>query len=140
MQDVITKTIDLDAPIERVWRALTDHREFGDWFRVGESVKGKVLHPGYEHITFEATVTAMEAPRLFAFEGHPGGHQAGVDDSDTPTTRAEFRLEPLGQGTRLTVVESGFAGLPPQTREATYRGNEAGWELQLENIRAYLAR
>ena len=34
MTDRIEKRIELKAPVSRVWRALTDHREFGEWFRV----------------------------------------------------------------------------------------------------------
>jgi uncharacterized protein YndB with AHSA1/START domain len=34
MSDRIEKSIELNSPIERVWRALTDHNEFGEWFRV----------------------------------------------------------------------------------------------------------
>ncbi|MBV9509159.1 MAG: vanillate O-demethylase oxidoreductase VanB, partial [Caulobacteraceae bacterium] len=34
MTDRIEKTIELRAPLERVWRAIIDHEQFGAWFRV----------------------------------------------------------------------------------------------------------
>ena len=75
MTDSITRTIDLAAPIERVWQALTDYREFGAWFRVAldgpfrvsERSTGYITHPGYEHIRWEASVIAMETPTRFSF-------------------------------------------------------------------------
>jgi len=45
MTDRIEKSIAIAAPVERVWRALTDHEEFGAWFRVqleGPFVPGEV--------------------------------------------------------------------------------------------------
>ncbi len=75
MSDRIEKTVELNAPVERVWRALTDHKEFGEWFRVkldgpfvpGEVSTGQITYPGYEHIKWNATIEQMEAPRLFSF-------------------------------------------------------------------------
>ncbi|HYI82088.1 MAG TPA: SRPBCC family protein, partial [Acetobacteraceae bacterium] len=75
MTDRIEKTIELNAPVERVWRALTDHHEFGAWFRVklegpfvpGEMSRGQITYPGYEHVAWKAKVVAMEKPRLFSF-------------------------------------------------------------------------
>ena len=57
MNDRIEKRIELKAPVARVWRALTDYREFGEWFRVkieapfvpGEASHGRLTYPGYEH-------------------------------------------------------------------------------------------
>ena len=75
MNDRIEKRIELKAPVSRVWRALTDYREFGEWFRVkqdgpfipGQISRGRITHPGYEHIRWEATVQKMEPERLFSF-------------------------------------------------------------------------
>jgi uncharacterized protein YndB with AHSA1/START domain len=79
MTDRIEKTIELKAPVARVWRALTDHREFGQWFRVrlegpfvpGQVAHGNITHPGYEHLRWEAVVQRMEPERLFSFTWHP---------------------------------------------------------------------
>lgn len=147
MPDRIEKTIELKAPPSRVWRALTDHREFGAWFRValegpfvvGETSRGRIIYPGYEHIVWEAKVTAMEPPTYFAFTWHPYAVDPKADYSAETPTLVEFRLEPMaGGGTRLTLTESGFDRIPPQRRAEAFRMNEGGWEEQMGNIRAHL--
>jgi uncharacterized protein YndB with AHSA1/START domain len=77
--DRIEKRIELKAPISRVWRALTDYQEFGEWFRVkidgpfapGQITHGQITYPGYEHLRWEAIVQKMEHERLFSFTWHP---------------------------------------------------------------------
>ena len=146
MTDRIEKSIDIAAPLERVWRALTDHEEFGTWFRVrldgpfavGETSRGHVTYPGYEHLKWEAKVTAMEAPRRFAFTWHPYAVDPERDYSNEPPTLVEFRLEPAGEGTRLIVTESGFDSLPPERRDEALRMNEGGWEEQVRNVRDHV--
>jgi uncharacterized protein YndB with AHSA1/START domain len=148
MTDRIEKTIELKAPLERVWAAVTDARQFGQWFRVnltnpfvvGEVARGSILHPGYEHLEWKATVVAMEPMRLFAFTWHPYGIDPKVDYSKEEPTRVEFRFEPVGDGTRLTVVESGFDRVPAHRRDEAFRMNERGWTAQVENIRAHVER
>lgn len=148
MTDRIEKTIDLKAPIERVWRALTDHREFGEWFRVsldapfavGEASTGHMTYPGYEHLRWRATVTRIEEPRVFAFTWHPYAIDPTVDYSGETPTLVEFRLEPIAGGTRLTVTESGFDRLPPERRDLAFRMNERGWGMQIANIQSHVER
>jgi uncharacterized protein YndB with AHSA1/START domain len=87
MSDRIEKTIDLRAPVERVWRAVSDHKEFGTWFRVdleapfvvGQEARGKILYPGFEHIVWKAKVVAIEPPKRLAFTWHPYGVDPDVD-------------------------------------------------------------
>lgn len=148
MTDRIEKSIAIAAPPERVWRALTDHEEFGTWFRVklegpfalGETSLGRITYPGYEHVKWEARVVAMEAPRLFAFTWHPYAVEPDQDYSAEPQIRVEFRLEPAGEGTRLTVVESGFDALPAERRDEALRSNTRGWEEQMKNVKAHVER
>jgi uncharacterized protein YndB with AHSA1/START domain len=148
MTDRIEKSIHIAAPVERVWRALTDHGEFGEWFRVkldgpfavGELSSGHITYPGYEHLKWEARVVAMEAPSLFAFTWHPYAVDPDRDYSDEPPTRVEFRLEAAGRGTRLTVTESGFDSIPAERRDEALRMNEGGWAAQIENVRAHAER
>ena len=147
MADSIERSVELDAPIERVWRALTDHEEFGTWFRVrldgpfvvGEMSRGRMAYPGYEAYPWDARVLVMDAPRLFAFEW-PHIEAPDEDPAQAAWTRVEFRLEPIGIGTRLTVTESGFEALPPGRRVEFMRRNEGGWAIQAENIRAHVER
>jgi uncharacterized protein YndB with AHSA1/START domain len=146
MTDRIEKTIELNALIARVWRALSDSAEFGTWFRVkmygpfvsGETVRGNITYPGYEHLIWEAKIVRMDAPHIFAFTWHPYAVDPGRDYSAEPSTLVEFRLEEIASGTRLTVVESGFDALPPERRDEAFRMNDGGWAGQLKNIRAHV--
>lgn len=146
MTDRIEKNIELNAPIERVWRALTDHEEFGAWFGVrldgpfvpGEIARGRITHPGYEHVKWEATIKRMDRPHYFSFTWHPYAVDPDVDYSGEKPTLVEFRLEPISAGTRLTVVESGFGALPAHRRPDALRMNEEGWAGQMKNIEAYV--
>jgi uncharacterized protein YndB with AHSA1/START domain len=147
MADRIEKQIELKAPVARVWRALTDYREFGEWFRVkiegpfvpGEVSRGHITHPGYEHLKWEAVVKAMEPERLFSFTWHPYAIDPKMDYSAEPQTLVEFRLELTAQGTRLTVTESGFDKIPAGRRPEAFRMNEGGWAQQMKNIERHVA-
>src|ERR1700740_1599172 len=121
--DRIEKQIDLKAPLSRVWRALTDYREFGEWFRVrlegpfvaGKEARGQITHPGYGHLRM-----TMVGPRM-------------------APTRVEFTLERSAKGTLLKVTESGFDKIPSDRRLEAFRMNENGWGQQLKNIESYVA-
>ena len=146
--DRIEKTIQLRAPVSRVWRALTDAREFGKWFRVsltgpfavGTTVRGHITYPGYEHLKMEVVVERMDPERVFSFRWHPAAVDPSADYSAEPTTLVEFRLEEMAGGTRLTVVESGFDRIPASRRAEAFRMNEGGWEEQMKNIEQHVAQ
>jgi uncharacterized protein YndB with AHSA1/START domain len=147
MTDRIEKRIELKAPVARVWQALTDYREFGEWFRVkiegpfvtGEVSRGHITHPGYEHLQWEAVVKAMEPERLFSFTWHPYAVDPKVDYSAEPQTLVEFRLEKTAEGTLLTVMESGFDKIPAGRRPEAFRMNEGGWAGQMKNIERHVS-
>ena len=140
--DRIEKDVLLRAPRSRVWRALTDAQEFGAWFGVklqgsftaGARVQGQVTIPGYEHVTMDITIVRLDPERHFSWRWHPNAVEPGVDYSAEPTTLVEFHLEEVPGVTRLTVVESGFAGIPTARRANAFEANEGGWAAQLENI------
>lgn len=148
MQDHIEKSIELKAPVSRVWRALTDHREFGQWFRValegpfipGQTARGRITYPGYEHMIWEAVVQTMEPERLFSFTWHPYAVETGVDYSGEASTLVEFILEPCPAGTLLRLRESGFDAIPAGRRPEAFRMNEAGWSEQMKNIESHVSR
>jgi len=148
MDNRIEKRIELNAPIARVWRALTDYREFGEWFRValegpfapGETARGKITWPGYEHIRWEATIQKMEPESLFSFTWHPYAVDPGVDYSKETPTLVEFRLQATATGTLLTVTESGFDKVPAERRLEAFRMNEGGWAQQMTNIESHVAQ
>jgi uncharacterized protein YndB with AHSA1/START domain len=144
--DRIEKQISLKAPKARVWRALTDAKEFGAWFRVrlegpfvvGQSTVGNITYPGYEHLKMEVQVEAMRGEEYFSFRWHPYAIDPSVDYSQEPTTLVEFRLESVGSGTRLTVTESGFDRLPAGRRDEAFRMNDGGWGTQMENVHRHV--
>src|SRR5690606_3661777 len=143
-RDRIERSILIRAPRSRVWRALTSAKEFGAWFRVelqgdftaGERISGKVTYPGHEGTPFVAQVERMEPERLFSFRW-PMGSDPEALELRNHTTLVEFELEDAPQGTVLTVVESGFEGLPAPRRLEAYRENSEGWAIQMENVRRH---
>jgi uncharacterized protein YndB with AHSA1/START domain len=152
MKDRIEKRIELKAPVSRVWRALTDHREFGEWFRVklegpfvpGQVSRGQIAYPGYEHLKWEAVVQKMEPERIFSFTWpHPKSLDKAdysADSSKEPTTLVEFKLEKTATGTLLVLTESGFDNLPADRRLEAFRRNDGGWTEQMKNIENYVAK
>jgi len=152
MTDRIEKRIELKAPISRVWRALTDYREFGEWFRVkldgpfiqGQISRGHITHPGYEHVKWEAVIQKMEPERLFSFTWpHPKSFEKTdhpQDYSQEPTTLVKFELEKTLAGTLLIVTEFGFDKLPDDRRLEAFRRNDGGWTQQMKNIENHVAK
>jgi uncharacterized protein YndB with AHSA1/START domain len=144
----IEKEIELKAPVSRVWRALTDYREFGEWFRVnlegpfvaGQVSRGHITHPGYEHLRMELVVQQVEPERLFSYTWHPYAIDPKVDYSWETPTLVEFRLEKSANGTLLVVTESGFDKIPSDRRVEAFRMNDNGWAQQLKNIESHVAR
>ncbi len=143
--DRIQKTIVLLAPRSKVWRALTDSAQFGQWFGArlhepfvsGSTTSGPLTIPGYDHLRFRVIVERMEPEHLFSWRWQPGG-DPDIDPAE-PLTLVVFELEEVAEGTRLTVTETGFDRLPPSRRGKAYRENDQGWAGQIENLRKYLA-
>jgi uncharacterized protein YndB with AHSA1/START domain len=146
--DRIEKQVTLDAPRSRVWRALTDVKEFNAWFGVslatpfapGAEVSGQLSSRNYEHVTLTIWIETMDSPRFFSFRWHPYAIESGVDYSAEPTTLVSFTLEDAGSGTQLTIVESGFDAIPESRRAKAFSMNSNGWNGQAENIRKFLAK
>lgn len=144
--DRIEKSILIEAPVARVWRAISDHKEYGTWFhceidgpfRVGEEVRGRMTLKGAEHLTFPMRVLAMEENKLFVCEWPSYVEKTDLDLEREPWLRMEYHLAEVPEGTRLTIIESGFDRLDAAIREEARRGNEGGWDFQLKNIRDYL--
>ncbi len=144
----IEKTIELDASLSKVWAALTDHRQFGEWFRVklngpfypGVIVTGKITSQAYEHLEWKCNVVKMDKEKLFSFTWHPYSIDQTIDYSNEQPTLVQFALESSGEKTVLTITESGFEHLPAERRSLALRMNDGGWTEQVKNIKAYLSR
>ncbi len=148
MNDRIEKRIELKASIAKVWQVLTDHREFGEWFYVnvegpfilGQTVRGHLTYPGYEHLPWEIVVQKIEPEFVFSFTWHPFAVDSKRNYSEETCTLVEFRLEKKENGTLLTVTESGFDKLPIDRSQEALRMNLDGWEWQMKNIEAYIEK
>jgi uncharacterized protein YndB with AHSA1/START domain len=167
LENRIEKEVTLRAPVSRVWRALTDPREFAQWFGVklqGEFAPGKTVLGTFDQRMNEAaimsyqesvgltpskvkmpeknavfcTVERLEPERYFSFRWIPYGIDAEADPANEPTTLVEFFLEKIAEGTKLDIVESGFEHVPSHRRERAFRMNDGGWTAQAKNIRDYV--
>ena len=157
--DRIEKRIFLRAPRGRVWRALTNAQEFGDWFGVklegsfapGVVVRGSIAptkfdaevakaQQPYTGMPFEITIDRTEPERLFSFRWHPFAIEEGVDYSAEPTTLIVFTLDQIDDGIMLTVTESGFDQIPLARRAQAFTANEQGWGMVVKLIENYLAQ
>ena len=142
--DRIERKVVINAPRERVWRALADAEEFGRWFGAnlagqtfapGRRAHGNITIPGYEHIRFDIVVDRVEPQDLLSYRWHPYAVDPKLDYSQEEPTRVTFTLRDApGNGTLLTVEETGFDKVPPQRRLEAFRMNSSGWEGQLRNI------
>jgi len=133
--------------VSRVWRALSNAEEFGDWFGAalkgktfapGQRVQGQITYPGYEHLVFDVVIERMEPEQLLSFRWHPYPVDP-VDYSNEPTTLVVFELKEVGGGTLLRVVESGFDNIPASRRLEAFRENSSGWDEQMHNIEKHVA-
>ncbi|MCC6989032.1 MAG: SRPBCC family protein [Acidobacteria bacterium] len=155
--DRIEKQVTLNAPVERVWRAISDAREFGAWFGVafdgpfgaGAAVSGRItpttvdaavakLQEPHAGMPFTITVERLEPPRHFSFRWHPYAVEPGADYSGEPTTLVEFTLTAVAGGTHLVVSESGFHQIPLARRAAAFTANDGGWAHQCRLIALYV--
>jgi uncharacterized protein YndB with AHSA1/START domain len=156
--DRIEKTVVLRAPRDRVWRAVSDAEQFGTWFGVdfdgafvaGARLTGRIVptkvdaevakmqepHAGK---AFEITVDRIEPMRLFSFRWHPFAVDPKVDYSTEPTTLVVFALDEVAGGTKLTITESGFDGIPLERRAKAFAANDGGWAAQVRLVEKYLA-
>jgi uncharacterized protein YndB with AHSA1/START domain len=145
--DRIEKRVVIRASRSRVWRAITNAEEFGAWFRVnlegafaeGATIRGRITHPGYEHVTVDMLVERIEPERYFSYRWHPYAIDPAVDYSAEPTTLVEFTLEETEGGTALTIVESGFDRIPLARRSEAFRMNDQGWAGQIKNLERYVS-
>ena len=156
--DRIQKRVVLEAPLERVWKAVSDSTRFGEWFGVrfegpfeaGKAIKGKIVptkadpevaktQEPYAGMPFDCTVDRIEPMKLFSFRWHPFAVDPAVDYSKEPTTLVTFELEAVPGGTQLTITESGFDAIPASRRAKAFEMNDQGWAGQARLIEKYLA-
>ena len=157
--DRIEKTVLLKAPLERVWKAISEARQFGTWFGMkldGEFVAGQRIKGRISPTKVDAEVAKMQEPwdgaacdllvetvdpmRRFSFRWHPYAVDESREFAAQPSTLVTFELEVVPEGTRLTITESGFDQLPAERRAKAFADNSEGWRIQTTLIGKYLAQ
>jgi uncharacterized protein YndB with AHSA1/START domain len=146
--DSIEKRAILAAPLARVWRAISDSREFGAWFRMdfdgefreGARVRGRITYPGYEHLSGELLIERIAPPTYLSYRWHPHAVDPTRDYSHEPMTLVELELKEVPGGTELTIRESGFDAIPAGRGLEALRMNSGGWDAQLENVSQHVTR
>ena len=141
----IDRSIEIAAPPERVWRALTNAAELSRWFQV--TIEGNIapdtdvwmtsVHPDHAGQRFLTRVKEMNPPRRLVWEWHPGAVDPAVDYSREPRTTVTFILEPSAAGTRLNVSETGFDEIALARRAKVHRDNAECWAEVLVWLQAY---
>ena len=145
-QDRIEKIVELTAPVAKVWSAITDHVQFGEWFRVrldgpfevGATTTGNITYEGYEHVEWVSTTEEMTPERRFVFSWPPSAVDPDTEYAADAKVTVAFDLEQTENGTRLTITESGFKQFPEKKRLDILRSNVEGWDIQAKNIADYL--
>ncbi|MFD5246217.1 SRPBCC domain-containing protein [Amycolatopsis sp. NPDC058340] len=136
--DRIERTVEIAHPPAKVWAALTTAEGLGTWFGNQASID---LRPGGEaEMKWDEghkanmRVERVEEPEVFGFTWNI----YGLPDDDPRRTYVEFTLAPNGEGTRLTVVETGFSQLPDDVHQVAFEGNTKGWAAELGELIEYL--
>ncbi|MFC8045420.1 SRPBCC domain-containing protein [Nocardia sp. NPDC057353] len=136
--DRIVRTLDLAHPPAAVWAAITTADGLGSWF--GHSAAIDLRPGGAAQLTWDGEhtehlrVERVEEPSVFGFTWHVHG----LPEEDPRRTYVEFTLEETGAGTRLTVVETGFAQLTDDAHKVAFDGNTDGWGKELAELAGYL--
>ena len=142
--DSIERETVIDAPVERVWRLITEAEHIGRWFadagaEIDPRPGGTMVLRWAEHGESRGRVVAVEPHTRFSYRWAPFKDPGGEEPVEGNSTLVEFTLEPAGDGTRLRVVETGFASLAAsaEQRAANHAGNTEGWRLELGELREY---
>src|SRR5262245_20844430 len=136
--DRIERSIDLLHQPSTVWAALTTPEGLSAWF--GERATIDLRPGGAAQMTFKSglsvdiRVERVEEPAVFGFTWR----LPDLPEADPRRTYVEFTLEAVAGGTRLRLVETGFAQLPSDSRRKTYDSHAEGWANELGDLADYL--
>ena len=155
--DQIVKEIVIKAPQEKVWRAISNAREFGEWFGVefdgefapGKPISGRItptkvdpavaeIQKSHAGFPFTIVVDRIDPMHTFSYRWHPFAIDPDVDYSKESMTLVTFALEPSNGGTKLRLTESGFDSIPLDRRADAFEANEEGWTMQMQLVEKYL--
>ena len=147
MENSIERRITIKAPVAKVWRALTDAKLFGQWFKVdlqsdfvaGQTTKGRNTSKGFE-MNMEFHVKEIRPQSYFSYSWIPYPMDQNFNYSKEEPTLVEFFLEEAKEGTLLKVKESGFTKITASRRAEAFKMHSGGWEAQLKNIEKFLVQ
>ncbi len=140
--DQIERSVVVAAKPERVWRALSTPQELTAWF--GGKIDGEFREGNELVYVFSETersplrIVAVEPMTYFAYRWRPYATDTSLGIDALPSTLVEFRLEPVAEGTKLTVTESGFSQLPADVRAKSFADNSSGWTSELQKLVNYV--
>ncbi|MCB9455344.1 MAG: SRPBCC domain-containing protein [Anaerolineaceae bacterium] len=145
VQDTIERAVVFPVSRDRVWTAITDPSQLEKWFGTKAEFKRLVVGEpmlfgwGPDEI-YRGRIEVVEPMHHFAYRWNSGKSDMETPFDDMPTTLVTFRLEdlPEGAGTRLTLVESGFASLPDNLRDKQWQENRSGWDAEIADLAAHL--
>src|SRR5918993_5815303 len=138
--DRIVICAEIEAPRDRVWRALTEEGRIAEWWgsyvsldaRLGGRLTERWTDADGREVVTSGEVVRLIAPRTLELTWADG-------DWDEPT-RVLFRLEEAAATTRLTLEHSGWEAFPSSSREELIRAHASGWSQHMANLVAYSAR
>ena len=144
-ENSIEKQITIKAPVAKVWKALTNAKQFGQWFKVdlqsdfvaGKTTKGKNTSKGFE-MDMPFHIKDIKPQSYFSYAWIPFPMDQTFDYSKEEPTLVEFFLEEAKGGTLLKVKESGFNQITASRRAEAFKMHTGGWEAQLKNIEKFL--
>ncbi len=142
--DTIEREILIEAPVEVVWRVITEPGHIGEWFADTASLDARPGGRGEFYfnekatngpaVTVPLTVESVEPPHRFSFRwAYPEGQEPAADNS----LHVEFTLTAEDTGTRLRLVESGFQHV---AEPGTRADHESGWTVHLGRLRDHAVR
>lgn len=139
-EDTIEREILIEAPVEVVWRVLTEPEHLQGWFSDTAALDlrpggtGRVTfdnRPEGELVDVQVQVETVEAPHRFAFRWD---HRAGTKATPANSLHVEFTLSSEGAATRLKLVEAGFER---SGRESKIESHRQGWARLLPRLIDY---
>ena len=137
-QNEIRSEMMLKASVDKVWDALTTHDGWTGWFSYGvegEFAVGETLTLDFgPYGDCFAVVKTMSPKSEFAYQWHPGSGGPITDENESEMTTVQFSLEPIAEGTKLTMVESGFVNIPEARRAHAFAENDGGWKSELPKL------
>lgn len=145
--DVVEREVLIDAPVHVVGSIVAEPEHIGEW--PGDSAEID-LRPGGDatftwdkHRSAHGQVERVEPPHHLSFRWTPRLRERGtrVEIDEQNSTLVEFQLSVEGDGTRLRVIESGFAALDgsPEENTEVAEDHRRGWAVELGELAAYAA-